>query len=152
MNEEEEVEPSSWQGELWKPQRGWLQNTCRRGSAPRLASDNHASNSSSCFLKTSNCDCSHSNKERLAVGENIQRGSKRDGWNRRSLGAKDRKIDGCKAAEKKIRALAGFQITVKASVGPKGRITGYCSGLRNLLEPPGSHSVVAAKGQDILTT
>lgn len=47
MNEEEEVEPSSWQGELWKQQRGWLQNACRRGRAPRLASDNHASDSSS---------------------------------------------------------------------------------------------------------
>lgn len=45
-NEEEEVEPSSWQGELWKQQRGWLQNTCKRGRAPRLASDNHANDSS----------------------------------------------------------------------------------------------------------
>ena len=54
----------------------------------------------------------------MAVGENIQRGTKRDGWNGKRLGAKDRKIDGCKAAEKKIRTLAGFQITVKAS-GPR---------------------------------
>lgn len=47
LDEEEETKLSGWQGRLQKQQRGWLQNMSKRGSAPRLAPDNHASDSSS---------------------------------------------------------------------------------------------------------
>lgn len=44
--DEEEAKLSGWQGRLQKQQRAWLENVQKEAaSAPRLAPDNHASDS-----------------------------------------------------------------------------------------------------------
>lgn len=137
----------SRQDELRKQQRGWLQNTCKRGRAPRLSSDNHASDSRSgralvaAFLKAATATAAmatRSNKqlERTAregprgmVG--IEREWKNERWmvikwQRRNNYVTNRVPNNC------------------PNLRPKSHTTGCCQGLRNLLEVPGSYSVVAA--------
>lgn len=91
--DEEEAKPSRWQGRLQKQQRGWLQNMCKRGRAPRLAPDNHPSNSSSgralvavpLNAVTSAIATGSKNQERRTARE----GARRDGGTRKRQGAKD---------------------------------------------------------------